>query len=446
MATLLAEPFARLAVLGIVDLQELVNYMSSRLRAAGLSYLNLRDTIPEEERMAFRGSLCGEFIKTMVVLTFATVQGPDSITPPPVFRKLFHICIAHPEVELDMMWLDVTVKGGEGGPDAVLSVYKEAWWLPGRPRNCPPLSAIIDAWRELEVFMVSETPKSPPSRLVLSKLSLTRLREARSLVQSSLDLIERDLEETRAAIQRVSCTLTEYEREQAMLAGKGIGSLLYGLRARSLEEPRYLGGDAHAIYLHHQRFCAHVASAAGQAKSMTLSLEERHALFDIVDAEAEGMFVSYSLLICTYSSEGGGPSNPPFNPMLPRLLAMLPTGGWTQERLFSGSAYEDLGKPAYDLDSIPQWAKMLESKIFTWVSKGWPSDVDWPLEGQGTIPTGYADVEEAKTLLEARMRFLEEHWMEWSATESWVEEALRVSNRLDKRWTGEWASNAEGWI
>ncbi|EAU80340.2 hypothetical protein CC1G_12886 [Coprinopsis cinerea okayama7 len=413
-----------------IGLQDLLDYTSSRLRAAGGSYLVLRDLMPEEERRAFRECLRGELINGMMIYTAAAVRNPHSITPPPAFRKIFPVCFGDVEGELDMWMLEVAVEGGEGLRDAKLSLYREAWWQPGAERVFPNLNGLIQMWRQQSAYLPPHLPGTPSTRLVLRELGISALREARSLVKSSLDLIEQDLEENRNAIQRVKRTLEEYEQEQDHLGQIEKNSLLRAFLSTCLEKPS-LGGDTYHTFCVHQRTANRIIAAAARAKGLDLTPARKAAMFKVVDYEAVRLWTTYMKCLLLHS-ESRNPVQP-CNPVLARLINIMETGDWSLERLFDGTVYEAFGRPPYQLDSDVEWGKMLASSDF---ERDDDDSGSYPPPAE--IPSSAADLDDARYLLSKRLEFMEGTLNEWTSTEEWVTEALRVTDKIDGRWNSEW--------
>ncbi|EAU80457.1 hypothetical protein CC1G_12550 [Coprinopsis cinerea okayama7 len=196
-----------------VGWQSLIDYLSSRHRAAGVFYVVQYPVISKEDRALFLSALFHEISMTAFCLATATIKHPHSIVAPKCFRDLFQMFYDN-EGQVDPLLIEIKVQDGEGERDRVLNQYVEAWWMPGNDRMKFSFDELVAIWRRQSATLTRTLPSPPPATVVLSELTLDALREARSLLRASLEIVDEELKANRDGARRVRSTLRILKQEQ----------------------------------------------------------------------------------------------------------------------------------------------------------------------------------------------------------------------------------------
>ncbi|EAU92246.2 hypothetical protein CC1G_10132 [Coprinopsis cinerea okayama7 len=202
--------------LSAVGWQGLLDYLSSRLRAAGRDYTIQHPKLAQSERQQFLEALFSEIKISTFALATANIKFPNRIVIPRCFGQIFHLFYESEFAAIDPLLIHIVAEAGEGERDPILSHYVGAWWLPGEERKKYSLSDLVAMWHDQSAIMTRSLPEPPATSLVLSELTLESLREARSLLLASIEIVDQEIATNRVARKRVKTTMQTLSQEEAM--------------------------------------------------------------------------------------------------------------------------------------------------------------------------------------------------------------------------------------
>ncbi|KAH6892651.1 hypothetical protein BKA70DRAFT_1119238 [Coprinopsis sp. MPI-PUGE-AT-0042] len=207
--------------LSLTDWRSLLDFMSSRIRAAVQSYVLRYNRLSEGVRKSFLDAVVFEMYSATVILSFALMLHPGAITPPPGLRDVF---VAMFNGGCEPASLDGTSIGAPGNRDGILAHYLDAWWEePNDPKQVE-LHNIVELWKAQKGHLLDPTRHTPPAGLPLSDLTLEGLYDAQSLTRQALGIVETNLENNFTAMKRVRSALGKYDLEAKNGRVEGGGS------------------------------------------------------------------------------------------------------------------------------------------------------------------------------------------------------------------------------
>ncbi|KAH6885994.1 hypothetical protein BKA70DRAFT_1444653 [Coprinopsis sp. MPI-PUGE-AT-0042] len=186
--------------LSLTDWRSLLDFMSSRIRAAVQSYVLRYNRLSEGVMKSFLDAVVFEMYTATVILSLALMLHPSAITPPPGLRDMFAIETAS--------WPH----------------YLDAWWEePNDPKQVE-VHNIVELWKAQKGHLLDPTCHTPPAGLPLSDLTLEGLYDVQSLTRQALGIVETNLENNFTAMKRLRSALGKYELEAKNGQVKGGGS------------------------------------------------------------------------------------------------------------------------------------------------------------------------------------------------------------------------------
>ncbi|KAH6869196.1 hypothetical protein BKA70DRAFT_1242511 [Coprinopsis sp. MPI-PUGE-AT-0042] len=207
--------------LSLADWRSLLDFMSSRIRAAVQSYVLRHSTFSEDSRKSFLDAVVFEMYTATVILSFALMLHPGAISPPPGLRDVF---VAMFNGGFEPSTLDGASIGAPGDRDAILTHYIDAWWEEPNVPEQVELHNIVESWKAQKGLMLNPTRHTPPRGLPLSDLTLEGLYDVQSLTRQALGIVETNLEDNLTAMKRVRSALATYELEAKKGQTDGGGS------------------------------------------------------------------------------------------------------------------------------------------------------------------------------------------------------------------------------
>ncbi|KAJ2935917.1 hypothetical protein H1R20_g1178, partial [Candolleomyces eurysporus] len=125
--------------------QSLLNYSSSRVQAAALSYLISEESLTAEESQKFQEYLTHELLFGMHLLGLGMMLHPNSLSVPRGIQACGHLFVAD-QLTLKPKLRDIILDNSDP-TDTVLEGYALNWWAAFPPPDGfnLDLSAIIDA-------------------------------------------------------------------------------------------------------------------------------------------------------------------------------------------------------------------------------------------------------------------------------------------------------------
>ncbi|KAH6911907.1 hypothetical protein BKA70DRAFT_1097100 [Coprinopsis sp. MPI-PUGE-AT-0042] len=185
--------------------QGLIDYASSRLRAAGQKLVQEHNRLTAQRIELFVGWIGREILLTMLLHSAAVVHFPQQVSSPPCLSRLVALFFNPSKERLNARMLDVACSGGEQQRDAVVGYYREDWW--NRLERMPKALGMKDMLQlyqaQIHTF-VRPVPEAPPINLVLSEMGREALVEARILNRDAVDVVNRELACNATTIKKIT--------------------------------------------------------------------------------------------------------------------------------------------------------------------------------------------------------------------------------------------------
>ncbi|KAH6896061.1 hypothetical protein BKA70DRAFT_1116924 [Coprinopsis sp. MPI-PUGE-AT-0042] len=197
--------------LTLTDWQSLLDFMSSRIRAASQSYVFRFGDLSEDSRISFLNGISREMYTATFMMSFALMLHPHAIVHPPCLRDMFVVTFNGGS---DPASLDGASMGGFSQRDAILDRYIDAWWEePNQPREVE-IAEIVALWNQHKAFAIQPLPQLPPASIRLADLSMEKLHEAQKLTRQALGIVEKGLITNFTSLKRVKSSLRQFELQE----------------------------------------------------------------------------------------------------------------------------------------------------------------------------------------------------------------------------------------
>jgi hypothetical protein len=113
---------------------------------------------------------------------------------------------------------------GENEADSILNAYLGAWWK-GEEYIRFSFERLVKMWEDQRKFVIRRVPPIPATSADLSRMSSESLRDVLRMSHNAHELIEEDMEATRASMKTVREAIRTYERRIEQGEGsKGLAS------------------------------------------------------------------------------------------------------------------------------------------------------------------------------------------------------------------------------
>ncbi|KAH6894881.1 hypothetical protein BKA70DRAFT_1232222 [Coprinopsis sp. MPI-PUGE-AT-0042] len=189
--------------------QALLNYLSSRIRAASQTFIQRYESITKPERIDWVRAISHEVRTAIILLSMGSMRYPNAILAPACLRSVF---LAVWTNNVDITELDIASVGGHSMRDGVLNYYSDAWWTEGRPEAIDSMR-LVRAWVDQRSLIVRRLPEPPIVNLQLDFLTLEGLQDARSYTSQALKIVEEGLTSNFQASESIAASMEKYEKE-----------------------------------------------------------------------------------------------------------------------------------------------------------------------------------------------------------------------------------------
>ncbi|KAF6752304.1 hypothetical protein DFP72DRAFT_850110 [Ephemerocybe angulata] len=177
--------------------QDLLNYASSRVRAAAYTFASRMESFDEPNRFQFYNNLQSEILSTNYITGILVTIHPEQISPPCAIRGLTRLMLDNAVPKFDALMAAAGDTRDERDP--ILPKYSGDWWLrwSGDPTGPPGESVrfyqVTEWWKADRAHRIP-----PPQRLQtevnLSKFSVKELNDARVVAADALAFIDAALD------------------------------------------------------------------------------------------------------------------------------------------------------------------------------------------------------------------------------------------------------------
>ncbi|KAF5342232.1 hypothetical protein D9611_002090 [Ephemerocybe angulata] len=190
--------------------QSLINYASSRCRAAALCY-GIRHTMISDDALSmYKSYLLTELISTNYLFGMGLTVHDERLHPPWAFRGLLRLFVEGREGEFDAIMAIVTDRRDEY--DQVLAKYEGNWWIsytPDGPQVAPTSSPLnlLDHWQKQLKDLPPAVCLPRYSNLNLGALTEAQLTGALAASSDAIRFIDSDIEMTRDHLKGLALTI-----------------------------------------------------------------------------------------------------------------------------------------------------------------------------------------------------------------------------------------------
>ncbi|EFI26708.1 hypothetical protein CC1G_15479 [Coprinopsis cinerea okayama7 len=202
------------------EIQSLIDYASSRIRAAGTVWTTRGDGLSPAERKSFAAQLYRDLETGLLLYSSACFRFPGIIRRPIALGMLFKSTLSG-TLHLGRHGPMAEYETPEPVPDPILPTYPDAWWnnLKGTGLS---LLGLLKAWRlqrdEFETFR-SETRPLPGSESVLALSLDENLERASASTQKAVDLVERDVVLALKSVKAIELAIQQTEKLRQEILG-----------------------------------------------------------------------------------------------------------------------------------------------------------------------------------------------------------------------------------
>ncbi|EAU81322.2 hypothetical protein CC1G_07252 [Coprinopsis cinerea okayama7 len=195
------------------EMQCLIDYASSRIRAAGMVWNRHGDSFSPTERKHFAAQLYRDLETGMLLYSSGCFRFPGIIQRPIALGMMFKSTLTG-MLHLGRHASTADYETPKPIPDPVLPVYANAWWNRSMTSGLS-LLGLIKAWQaQRDDFEAArrETRPLASSETVLFKSLDESLERASSSTQKAIDLIERDMALALKDVRAIEAAITETEK------------------------------------------------------------------------------------------------------------------------------------------------------------------------------------------------------------------------------------------
>lgn len=240
--------FVTLRSIGMPGFQSLLNYSSSRARAAALAYATKLHGMTPERQQVFSAFILNETVRLPalvasarydketqmiagLLLAIGTMAHGTHLVIPSACRRLMKL-ILHDQLS-NFNLLMAAVGEDADGPDCLLAHYEGNWWSadpPTEPRQ--KVADLISFWDRQRGHLPMQRHVPAYDTVVLEELTSENLQEAHKAASSTLSLFDDEIERNRDELRRVreeiitvNNALRELEQQEQQILADAAASL-----------------------------------------------------------------------------------------------------------------------------------------------------------------------------------------------------------------------------